>query len=115
MSALPSRLAIVSCLGALSAAPLVAPVDVPSACVGRSPETARIAFAARRDADWNIYVMPADGGAVTRLTARPEQERFPLWSPDDRTIAYGVQTDHGWELWAMAADGSAARRLFDHI
>jgi Tol biopolymer transport system component len=113
MSALSSRLTLASCLAALSAAPLFTPARVEPSAARRSPETARIAFAAKRDADWNIYVMSADGGVLTRLTSRREQERFPLWSPDDRTIAYGVQTNHGWELWAMAADGSGARRRCD--
>lgn len=42
------------------------------------PGTPRIAFASRRDGNWEIYVTDADGGRQTRLTERPGQDRFPL-------------------------------------
>jgi Tol biopolymer transport system component len=68
MSHLASRLVLVSCLVAGSAAPLFTAIGLHRATIRHSPDTARIAFAAQRDSDWNIYVMPAGGGAVTRLT-----------------------------------------------
>ena len=94
MSSLTSRCMLGACIAALATGPSLVRDPTPV-----SPSVpSRLAFASHRDGDWNVYVMPADGGPATRLTTRPEQERFPLWSPDDRTIAYGVQTDHGWEL-----------------
>ena len=111
MPPLSLRVAIVSCVVALSTASTVPQVDVPSPIPRAASEPARIAFASQRDGDWNVYVMPAEGGPATRLTARPEQERFPLWSPDGGMLAFGVQTSSGWELWVMAADGTGARRL----
>jgi TolB protein len=111
MSPLAFRLLIVSCVASLTTAPSIARVTT-----SRAPSApARLAFASHRDGDWNVYVMPAEGGPATRLTSRPEQERFPLWSPDGATLAYGVQANGGWELWTMAADGTAPRRLFRGI
>ena len=33
--------------------------------------------------------MAADGRSQTRLTSRPGEDRFPIWSPDGRRIAFG--------------------------
>src|SRR5687768_4133384 len=61
------------------------------------PAPSKIAFASRRDGNWEIYVMNADGGRQTRLTRRPQQDRFPLWSPDRTKLAFGSQGSGGWE------------------
>jgi TolB protein len=79
-----------------------------------SPEP-RIAFASHRDGNWEIYVMDADGTHQTRLTTRPEQDRFPLWSPDRSKLAFGSQVGSFWELWVMNADGTNARAVASHI
>src|SRR3954464_3430553 len=78
--------------------------------------TPQIAFASDRDANWEIYLMDADGGHQTRLTRRDPQDRFPVWSPDRSQIAFGSQVggDH-WELWVMNVDGSEPRRLAPQI
>ncbi|HEU4746960.1 MAG TPA: hypothetical protein VFS56_00555, partial [Gemmatimonadaceae bacterium] len=103
MSFLLTRL----CLGAVGVTTLYyhQPSDTPS----------RIAFASRRDGNWEIYVTDAGGRTQTRLTRRREQDRFPLWSPDRSKIAFGLQLSTArfetWELWVMDADGTNARPL----
>lgn len=78
-----------------------------------------IAFASRRDGNWEIYIMDADGGRQTRLTHRPDdQDRFAMWSPDRSRIAFGSQVPPGfdpWTLWVMNADGSDARQVAANI
>jgi Tol biopolymer transport system component len=80
-----------------------------------SPPT--IAFASHRDGNWEIYVTTADGAHQTRLTTRPDQDRFPLFSPDGTRLAFGSQHDGHWELWVMDADGRerSATKLFTGI
>jgi TolB protein len=102
----------------------------------------KIAFASRRHgpavaptpetsvADSDIYVMNADGSAVTRLTrdagpsdpSRGEDDDVaPAWSPDGRMIAF-VRTDTppptsagpsspAEEIYVMNYDGTESRRL----
>ena len=41
----------------------------------------RIAFVSDRDGSMDIYVMSADGGGVTRLTANAEGNLGPKWCP----------------------------------
>lgn len=46
-----------------------------------SPDGEKIAFASDRDGQFDIYVMDASGGDVTRLTETLWDERHPVWSP----------------------------------
>src|SRR3954468_1362081 len=50
-----------------------------------------IAFASKRDGNWEIHLVSLDGTQRTRLTSRPEQDRFPLWSPNGTKLAFGAQ------------------------
>ena len=74
-----------------------------------------IAFASRRDGNWEIYAMAATGQNQRRLTRRDAEDRFPLWSPDRRQIAFASLVGTPWELWVMDSDGRNQRRLASEI
>src|ERR671913_509210 len=78
------------------------------------PDASGIAFASRRDGNWEIYVVDA-AGQPQRVTRRDVQDRFPVWSPDGTQIAFGSEVAAGWELWVMDANGTRARRLASGI
>jgi hypothetical protein len=52
-----------------------------------------------------IYVMHADGSAITQLTTGTVASGSPRWSPDDTRISFNRSS----ELWIMNADGSEQR------
>jgi Tol biopolymer transport system component len=80
--------------------------------VGQSASsTTDIAFASRRDGNWEIYSSSADGRTQRRLTDRPVQERFPLWSPDRTRLAFLAEPNEAKELWVMSSVGESPRRL----
>jgi dipeptidyl aminopeptidase/acylaminoacyl peptidase len=73
-----------------------------------SPDSRRIAFAAKRDDDevTQVYVLDvAGGGEARRLTSWPLAARSPVWSPDGRTLAFQAGAYRG------AADEAANAKL----
>jgi hypothetical protein len=73
----------------------------------------KIAFMSDRDANWEVYVMNADGSGLERLTRDPAHDGLPVWSPDGKQIAFVSNKGGAWAIWAMSPDGSNRRKLFD--
>jgi WD40-like Beta Propeller Repeat len=78
--------------------------SAPAAGDPMSAASGDIAFASRREGNWEIYVMDKEGRNQNRLTRRDSEDRFPLWSPDRRHIAFASLVGATWELWVMHAD-----------
>ncbi|MBM3143047.1 MAG: hypothetical protein FJ005_08450 [Chloroflexi bacterium] len=62
-------------------------------------------------ADWEIYVVNADGSNQTRLTNTSASDLYPTWSPDSKKIAFQSYRDGNWDICLMNADGSDQTRL----
>jgi gamma-glutamyltranspeptidase/glutathione hydrolase len=83
-----------------------------------SPDGSRLAFAANRGEGFDIFVVSANGGTPTAVTARPGDERWPSWTPDGRLVfahrgpaANGRPADPArqWDLFvATQVSGSTA-------
>ncbi|MDX1520205.1 MAG: DPP IV N-terminal domain-containing protein, partial [Anaerolineae bacterium] len=52
-----------------------------------SPDGTRLAYASRRDRNWDVYVLDLQTGRETRLTDSPHYDGAPSWSPDGQFIA----------------------------
>jgi TolB protein len=85
-----------------------------------------IVFSSKRDGDFEIYVMDADGGKVRQLTRNEAEgtneadDGSPSWSPDGNRIAFTSTRDHegdgfeSEELYVMDADSDAQTRLTEN-
>jgi Tol biopolymer transport system component len=62
------------------------------------PDGAWIAYAARIDGNWDLWLVSADGTERHRLTAETQMETNPLWSPDGTMLAYKVAPDKQYNL-----------------
>jgi Tol biopolymer transport system component len=82
--------------------------DIAPAAYGR-----QIAFMSKRDGNWEVYVVNADGSGLKRLTNKPANEGLPAWSPDGKTLAYVSDQGGAWAVWVMSPNGSNQRKLFD--
>ncbi len=75
-----------------------------------SPDGARIAFKTNRDADFEIYVMNANGPEQTNLTNDTAvNDTAPAWSLDGKQIIFRSDRDgkrFEYKLYVMNADGS---------
>lgn len=79
-----------------------------------SPDGKQVVFASRRDNDYEIYRMNADGSDVIRLTNSPGIDNQPVYSPDGKQIAFTSNRDLNYEIYVMNADGSNVRRVTNH-
>ena len=83
----------------------------PSYWHGWSPDGKTLAFVGQRTGEFDIYTVPASGGAETRLTTAKGLDDGPEYAPDGKTIYFcSVRSGH-MQLWQMNADGSEQRPL----
>jgi Tol biopolymer transport system component len=91
-----------------------------------SPDGSRIAFSARTvsrarweqekygaldGADYEVYVMDADGSHRRQLTDNAFDDVWLSWSPDGSRLAFSSDREGSRDLYAMSADGSGVTRL----
>lgn len=72
-----------------------------------SPTGSRLVFVSRRGGNADLYVVPAAGGAQTRLTRNGLDDVHPAWSPNGKTIAFSRAS----ALYAISVDGRHERAL----
>ena len=65
----------------------------------------RIAFAAYRHHNWDIYTVNPDGSDLRRVTHDPAPDRSPAWSPDGTQIGFASRRDHNWDIYVVDASG----------
>jgi eukaryotic-like serine/threonine-protein kinase len=76
-----------------------------------SPDGRFIAFDARPGANVDIYVMPAVGGAIRRVTTDAAEDARPAWAPDGQTIYFSSNRTGRNEIWQVRVDGSDAQQV----
>ena len=88
----------------------------PSYWHGWSPDGKTLAFCGERDGEFDIYTIPADGGAETRLTTAKGLDDGPEYSPDGKTIYFnsdrtGTDADLADEARRQRAGAGHGRRV----
>jgi len=90
-----------------------------------SPDGNWIAFTAQYDGNFNVYVMPAEGGDPKQLTFWPDVAHIPermgpnneviSWLPDSKHILFLSRHDtwNSWfgHLWVVSVDGGLPERF----
>lgn len=71
-----------------------------------SPDGQRIAFASRRDGNWELYTLTLATGEIKRLTYDLVYEANPSWSPDSQWLAYEGYYDGNLDIYIVRSDGS---------
>jgi dipeptidyl aminopeptidase/acylaminoacyl peptidase len=76
-----------------------------------SPDGEWIAFDRTTDAQTDIYVVRAAGGAPRRLTTNPTNDYAPAWSRDGRWIYFGSHREGKNQIWKMPVTGGKATQI----
>ncbi len=71
----------------------------------------KIAYAAMRGGNSEIFVAAADGSGARRVTSSPGVDTAPTWSPTGREIAFTSDRSGRQLIWIMDEDGLNLRRL----
>jgi dipeptidyl aminopeptidase/acylaminoacyl peptidase len=85
-----------------------------------SPDSSRIAFVSNRtgklldgDRNTDVFVIPAEGGALTKISDHTEPDNSPRWSPDGKSIAFlgNVQESSHPKIFLASSAGNTASTL----
>lgn len=80
----------------------------------------KIVFASKRDGNWEIYIMRADGSGKARLTNSKENDTSPALSPGGRRVLWVAGgkggdaeggSEYGGQIWIMNLDGTRKKCL----
>jgi len=76
-----------------------------------SPDGSRMALILSKDANTELYTMPANGGVPFRLTHTRGTEASPCYSPKGDAIAYISDDDGLPQLYLMSPKGGPAQKV----
>ena len=83
----------------------------PSYWHGWSPDGKTLAYCAERNGEFDIYTIPAGGGAENRLTNAKGLDDGPDYTADGQWIYFNSDRDGAMHVWRMRADGSAQEKV----
>ena len=85
----------------------------PSYLHGWSPDGRFLTYTAQRGGDYDIYVIPSEGGEEIRLTDAPGLDDGSEYSPGGEYIYFNSARTGSMEIWRMRPDGSEQEQLTD--
>jgi TolB protein len=75
---------------------------------------ARLAFAAFRHGQWDLYTVGDSGQDLRQLTNDPYEDREPAYSPDGKKLAFASRHERNWDLYVLDLATGQQTRLTDH-
>lgn len=89
---------------------LITPM-APSYLHGWSPDGKYLAYCAERKGNYDVYVIPAQGGEEIRLTTAEGLDDGPEYSPCGEYIWFNSVRTGLMQVWRMEADGSEQTQM----
>ena len=86
-------------------AKVVAHFDQHIVSLSVSPGEDQIAYVAKKDGQYDVWVMPVSGGAPTQVTKDPAGDRNPVWLPDGKRIVYSSDRQDTYQMCVAYLDG----------
>lgn len=110
----PSELASTLVVFRLADRQVETTIDVPYPLVSSLvwwPDSSKLLTAALIDGQYDLVTIDRCSGRMTRITATPHNETFPLITPDGQIIVFTSSARGTLDVYAMNSDGSAPRPL----
>ncbi len=83
---------------------------------GWSPDGSTLVYCAQRNSEFDVYSIPAEGGAEKRLTSAARLDDGPEYSPDGMWIYFNSERSGLMKIWRMKPDGSGQEPVtFDSL
>ena len=83
----------------------------PSYLHGWSPDGKSMVFCGERNGEYDVYKVPAGGGAEVRLTDVKGLDDGPEYSPDGKYIYFNSVRSGLMQIWRMKPDGSEQEQV----
>jgi tricorn protease len=79
-----------------------------------SPDGKWLAFSSNQLGNYDVYVMPLDGGDIKQLTFHDAADEVDSWSWDSKTIYFTSGRYNRYSGYKVPLKGGSAERLFPH-
>lgn len=89
---------------------LITPM-APSYLHGWSPDGGQLAYCADRNGNYDVYVIPAEGGEEVRLTTAEGLDDGPEYSPCGQYIWFNSVRSGLMQVWRMKANGTEQTQM----
>src|SRR2546430_10166752 len=80
-----------------------------------SPDGKRIAFSSNRHGNYDVFVIPVQGGRPTRLTFDSADDYVTGWSPDGKYVLFSSSRStsfpFNYELFRVPVEGGRVERI----
>lgn len=71
----------------------------------------RLLLSSDRSGNWDIFLRPADGGSLQRLTTDPELDAGPAWKPDGTGLVFYSSRSGHRQIWLMSLEDRRPQQL----
>jgi tricorn protease len=79
-----------------------------------SPDGKRIAFAAEKGGNSDLYVMDLQSKKVTQVTKSPSSDFFHAWSPDGTRLVFSSERTGNRDIWSIELATGKEMQLTEH-
>lgn len=76
-----------------------------------NPTSPLLAYGARRERNWDIYVLELRSGTESRLTDDPHFDGWPAWRPDGQALVFASAREGDLDLFLLELESGEERNL----
>jgi TolB protein len=80
-----------------------------------SPDGTQLAYVAKREGNWDVWLVDLAGGEPRQLTDNPAMDWSPAWSPDGKRLAFVSPRSGSYQIHLIGVDGGGLQVLTDFV